>query len=202
MYNIKNKVLFIDMNNNFLLGVKNIMMNGTQLKEEMSTWVWNLPNFFKINENLDYEDKLINLMLKGLQIFKNSSFNKIKLSDDEERLHKTYIDMLKYIQKVDPSENIEFTYELLFEYYNFIDKKIEFNNNLITAMQYEMYKENYSKILKKHEEYFNKHIFIEDFENSPYFKGYKDEFIKKIHETEKQNSLDDEDIDDLFPNVE
>lgn len=178
------------------------MMKGIQLKEEMSTWLWDLPNYFKIKENPDYEEKLINLMLNGLRLFKNSSLNEITLSEDEEILHKTYIEMVKYLQKIDSTENIEFTYELLSEYYNFINKKIEFKNNLITAMQYEMYKENYSKILEKHEDYLNKHIFIEDFENSPYFKGYKDEFIEKMHEVEKQESVTLENMNDLFPNIE
>lgn len=26
------------------------MMKGIQLKEEMSTWLWDLPNYFKIKE--------------------------------------------------------------------------------------------------------------------------------------------------------
>lgn len=177
-------------------------MKGIQLKEEMSTWVWDLPNYFKITENVDYEEKLINLMLNALELLRNSSFNEITLSDDEEILHKTYIDMVKYLQKVNSHKNIEFTYELLSEYHNFLDKKIEFKNNLITPMQYEMYKENYSNILKKHEEYFNKHIFINNFEDSPYFKGYKDEFVEKMHDIEKQESVRVENIDDLFPNVE
>lgn len=178
------------------------MMTGVQLKEEMSTWVWDLPNYFKISENIDYEEKLINLMLKGLELFKNSSFSEITLSSDEELLHKTYIEMVRYLQKIDSPDNIEFTYELLSEYYNFIDKKIEFKNNLIAPMQYEMYKENYSKILEKHEEYFNKNIFIENFEDSPYFKGYKDEFIEKMDEVEKQESVTVENMDDLFPNAD
>lgn len=176
-------------------------MNGIQLKKEMSTWVWDLPNYFKINENIDYEEKLIDIMLKSLKLFKNSSFNEITLSDEEEILHKTYIDMIKYLQKIDSPKNIEFTYELLLEYYKFIDKKIEFEKKLITPIQYEMYKENYSKILEKQEEYFNNHIFIEDFENSPYFKGYKKEFIEKMNEVEKQESIPIDNINDLFPNV-
>ena len=44
------------------------MMKGIQLKEEMSTWLWDLPNYFKIKENPDYEEKLINLMLNGLRL--------------------------------------------------------------------------------------------------------------------------------------
>lgn len=71
------------------------MMKGIQLKEEMSTWLWDLPNYFKIKEP-DYEEKLINLMLNGLRLFKNSSLNEITLSEDEEILHKTVMDFLYF----------------------------------------------------------------------------------------------------------
>lgn len=72
------------------------MMKGIQLKEEMSTWLWDLPNYFKIKENPDYEEKLINLMLNGLRLFKNSSLNEITLFEDEEILHKTVMDFLYF----------------------------------------------------------------------------------------------------------
>ena len=62
------------------------MMKGIQLKEEMSTWLWDLPNYFKIKENPDYEEKLINLMLNGLRLFKNSSLNEITLSEFAQRI--------------------------------------------------------------------------------------------------------------------
>ena len=164
-----------------------VIMDNTNLLET-SSYIWDLPNYFQVKTNKKLESKLIHIMMKGFNISTNPYFNKIKLTEDEEELCEEYLGMLHYLLKLKPSKkNIEFLNNLLNEYFDFILKKIEFTNKLIDKTEYNKYKHKYSNILNKQGEFFEKHILIDNYEESSYFKGYKEEIVSDLIETKPED---------------
>lgn len=150
-----------------------------------NNYLWDLPQYFQIKENKLYEQKLINVMMKGFIISRNLTYLKIKFTQEEEGLIEDYKGMLNYVLNLESSRiNIEFIYNLMYEYFEFMDKKIEFIKKLIEKKEYESFKDRYSQILEEQGDYFENNIFIEDFEESKYFRGYDNQITTEILDTD------------------
>ena len=72
----------------------------------------------------------------------------------------------------------------MYEYFEFMDKKIEFIKKLIEKKEYESFKDRYSQILEEQGDYFENNIFIEDFEESKYFRGYDNQITTELLDTD------------------
>ncbi|MBQ6219027.1 MAG: hypothetical protein IJJ47_04775 [Methanosphaera sp.] len=150
-----------------------------------NNYLWDLPQYFQIKENKLYEQKLINVMMKGFIISRNLAYLKIKFTQEEEGLIEDYKGMLNYVLNLESSRiNIEFIYNLMYEYFEFMDKKIEFIKKLIEKKEYESFKDRYSQILEEQGDYFENNIFIEDFEESKYFRGYDNQITTELLDTD------------------
>ena len=123
--------------------------------------------------------------MKGFIISRNLAYLKIKFTQEEEGLIEDYKGMLNYVLNLESSRiNIEFIYNLMYEYFEFMDKKIEFIKKLIEKKEYESFKDRYSQILEEQGDYFENNIFIEDFEESKYFRGYDNQITTELLDTD------------------
>ena len=163
-------------------------------------YVLSVPSYVK-NQNNDIDFKLITILKKGIDIINSPLSKDVLIHEDEEFIFDSVKRISEYITNRPANVyNTNYLYDLLLTFFDFCDKKIQFDTNIINLENYNKIFNEYYSILLDQEKIFISNI-LDDKDQSSFedliFNHMTEETLVKIENYDNTLLTVDEFLDEL-----
>lgn len=163
-------------------------------------YVLSVPSYVK-NQRDDVDFKLITILKKGIDIITSPLSMDILIHKDEEFIFDSVKSISEYITNRPPTmANTNYLYDLLLRFFDFCDKKIQYESNMISKENFNRIFDEYYRILLSQEHTFIYSILNEEDKDSFddfIFNHLTEESLIEVEEKENDTMSADEFLDEM-----